>query len=191
MSAVTVVEIETRLLKARPATAAALTAYGDVLGYNPTVDPLPIDFYDGAVKVRRLTEFVSDDQTEIPVVTVNRRPFVVRWMERHVKHTQTFIPLGGKPFIAVMAPPNDQEIPDVDKVEAFLFDGQAGFNMKLGTWHEFPFALIDETNLIVILRREATDGLVRDNVVQNEAVSPDLEKRDLGMRCGVNFKVEL
>ena len=31
--------------------------------------------------------------------------------------------------------------------------------MHIGTWHEFPFALIDDTQLIVVLRREATKGL--------------------------------
>ena len=46
-------------------------------------------------------------------------------------------------------------------------------------------------NIVRCVAMGPTDGLVRDNVVQNEAVSPDLEKRDLGMRCGVNFKVEL
>ena len=191
MNSVVSVDADLRVLKARAATAEALAPYGDVLGYNPSVEPMPIDFYDGTVKVRRLTEFVSDEQTELPVVSIDRRPLEVRWMERHLKHTQSFIPLGGKPFVVVMAPPNDNNTPDIDKVEAFLFDGQAGFNMKLGTWHEFPFAVLDQTHVIVILRREATDGLVRDNVIQNEAVGPDLEKRDLAKRCGINFRVEV
>ncbi len=191
MSAVVSPNVETRVLKVKRATPEALAPYGDVLGYRPDVEPMPIDFYDGAVKVRRLTNFVSDDQTELPVVTINRRPLEVRWMERHMKHTQAFIPLGGKPFVAVMAPPNDKDVPDIDKAEAFLFDGQAGFAMKLGTWHEFPFSVLDDTNVIVILRREATDGLVRDNVIQNEAVGPDLEKRDLVERFGVSFHIEV
>ena len=111
-------------------------------------------------------------------------------MERHFKHTQTFIPLGGKPFYVVVAPPNDSELPDLDKVEVLHFDGSAGFTMKLGTWHEFPFAIEDETHLIVVLRKEATDGLVRDMVVQNEAQSPDLDKKDLLQRCNVTFRFE-
>ena len=112
-------------------------------------------------------------------------------MERHFKHTQTFIPLGGAPFVVVMAPPNGNEIADLDKVEAFLFDGSAGFTMKLGTWHEFPFAVEDDTNLIVVLRQEATDGLIRDNVIQDEAQSPDLDKKDLLRRANVLFQFEL
>ena len=182
---------DVRILKAKPATPEALAPYGQVLGYNPDVPPMPIDFYDGAAKVRRVVDFVSDDQTEMPVVTLDRRPLEVRWMERHFKHTQAFVPLGGKPFVAVFAPPNDEDLPDLDKVEAFRFNGQAGFVMKLGTWHEFPFALEDQTHLIVVLRKEATEGLVRDKVIQHEAQGPDLEKKDLLHRCNVTFRVEI
>jgi len=181
-------------IKNLPVTKAspeALAPYGQILGYHDDVTPMPIDFYGGAVKVHRVVDFISDEQTELPLVTVQRRPFEVRWMERHFKHTQTFIPLGGTPFVAVMAPPNDEELPDLDWAEAFLFDGSAGFTMKLGTWHEFPFAIEDDTHLIVMLRKEATDGLIRDNVVQDEAQSPDLDKKDLLQRRNVTLRFDL
>jgi len=112
-------------------------------------------------------------------------------MERHFKHTQAFISLGSKPFVAVLAPPNSSDTPDLDKVEAFLFDGQAGFVMHVGTWHEFPFAMLDDTNLVVILRKEATEGLIRDNVIQDEALGPDLDKKDLQARFGITFRIEV
>ena len=168
-----------KTLKVQIPTPEKLAPYGEVLGCNPNVEPMPIDFYDGAAKVRRVADFVSDDQTEMPVVTLNRRPFEMRHVERHFKHTQAFVSLGSKPFLAAFAPPNDKEMPDLDKLEAFLFDGSVGFMMHLGTWHDFPFALFDNTQLLVILRKEATDGLVRDNMVQDEAEGPDLEKRDI------------
>lgn len=191
MNAATSREMKIRVLTAKPATPEALAPYGQILGYDPNVPPLPIDFYDGKAQVRRVAQFVSDDQTELPVVTVNRRPLEVRWMERHPKHTQGFISLGAKPFVAVFAPPSEAETPDIDKVEAFIFDGQAGFLMHRNTWHEFPFAVVDDTNLLVILRREATDGLKRDNVIDGEAVGPDLIKRDLQARFGVTFRIVL
>jgi ureidoglycolate lyase len=191
MNAVVSPRAEVRVLKVKPATAAALKPYGEVLGFDPSVPPMPIDFYDGKAKVRRVVNFVSDGQTEMPVVTLQRRPLEVRWMERHFKHTQAFISLGSKPFICVFAPPNDKETPDLDKVEAFIFDGIAGFVMHQGTWHEFPFAVLDDTNLVVILRKEATEGLVRDNVIQDEARGPDLDKKDLQARFNITFKLEL
>ncbi|MBI3951627.1 MAG: ureidoglycolate lyase [Acidobacteria bacterium] len=185
------VTIQRKKLKVKGATPEALEPYGQILGANPNVAPLPIDFYGGAVKVRRVVDFQSDEQTELTLTTVNRRPMEARWMERHFKHTQTFVPLSGRPFVVVMAPPNDKELPDLDKVEAFLFDGSAGFTMRIGTWHEFPFALVDETNIIVILRKEATQGLMKDNVIQDEASSPDLDKKDLLARKKVVYEIEL
>ncbi len=179
-----------RRLALQPATRENLAPFGQVLGFDATVQPMPIDFYGGTVKVRRMVDFVSDEQTELPLVTASPRPLEVRWMERHFKHTQTFIPLGGKPFIVVMAPPNGKELPDLDQVRAFRFDGQAGFTLKIGTWHEFPFVLEDNTNIVVVLRKEATDGLVRDMVVQDEAQSGDLDKKDLLRRCNIIFRID-
>ena len=186
-----IIKGDIKILKVQPATPEALKPFGNVLGYDPSVEPLPIEFYGGAAKVRRVAEFISDGETEMPVVTLQRRPFEVRWMERHFKHTQVFVSLGAKPFIAVFAPPNDDELPDLDKVEAFLFDGSAGFVMHIGTWHEFPFAVFDDTNLLVILRKEATDGLVKDNIVQDEALGPDLDKKDLLARKNITIRLEL
>jgi ureidoglycolate lyase len=179
-----------RVLRAEVATPANTAACGQILGFDPAVQPMPIDFYSGTVKVRRVVDFVSDDQTEMPLVTIQPRPLEVRWMERHFKHTQAFIPLSGKPFYVVMAPPNGKELPDLDAVRAYRFDGSAGFVLKIGTWHEFPFAAEPDTNVIVVLRREATDGLVRDMVVQDEARSGDLDKKDLLQRCQVTFRIE-
>ncbi len=178
-------------LKAKLATPENTAAFGQILGPNPNITPLPIDFYAGKAKVSRVVDFKSDEQTELTLVTLDRRSMEVRWMERHFKHTQTFIPLAGKPFIAVMAPPTDHDLPDLDKVEAFLFDGTAGFTMNLGTWHEFPFSILDGTNLIVILRREATESLKKENVVDGEAFGPDLDKKDISTRKHITFEVEL
>lgn len=177
--------LQRRTLNLEPATAAGLRAFGQILGSSPECPALPIEFYGGAMQVRRPVDFISDETTELTVVTLKRRPFDVRWMERHFKHTQTFIPLGGKPFIAVMAPPSVGELPDLEQIRAFRFDGSCGFTMHIGTWHEFPFALEDGTDLIVVLRGEATRDLMRDNVVLDEARGPDIDKKDLVARAGV------
>ena len=63
--------------------------------------------------------------------------------------------------------------------------------MHENTWHEFPFAVLDDTQLMVILTKQATDGLVKDNVIQNEAIGPDIQKRDLQDRLGVKIRLEV
>ena len=182
-----IAELTKMNIKIKTPTPEALAPYGTMLGYNPAVEPLPIDFYEGAAKVRRVAQFESQGDIEMPIVTVKRRPLKLRWMERHFHHTQAFVSLGGHPFIGVFAAPNDGEIPDINKVEAFLFDGSAGFMMHKGTWHDFPFVLVDDTSLLVILTRQATDGLVRDNVILDEAQSQDLDKKDLRARLGLDI----
>jgi ureidoglycolate lyase len=113
----------------------------------------------------------------------------VTWMERHFKHTQTFIPLGGKPFIMVLAPPGEGDLPNPDDVRAMQFDGQAGFMMHLKTWHEFPFAIQANTDVIVVLRNETMSDL--QQLEDDEAVGDDLEKRHMGKRLGVRFEFEM
>lgn len=181
--------LETRVLDVKPATAEALAAYGQIIGSSSGVAFNASGFYDGKVRTCNPTEFKSDEDTTLSLAAIDRRPMEVRYMEQHFKHTQSFIPLSGKPFVAVMAPPNGKETPDLDDVEAFLFDGSAGFTMKLGTWHEFPFALTDGTEVIVILRNETSRNL--EQIEGGEAHGPDVDKKDLQRRFGVVFEVRL
>lgn len=179
--------METRDVPLVEATPAALAGCGELLGRHPGAEPLPIQFYKGSVQTYRPVDFRSDEQTELSLAHVRRRPFEVHWIERHFKHTQTFIPLGGAPFIAVLAPPTDGDLPDLEKVRAYRFDGTAGFTMKLGTWHEFPFAVEDEADIVVILRREATQSLLDTDPATGEVRGPDIQKQDLIKQHGVKL----
>ena len=184
-------DIKIKTVKVETATQEALAPFGVILGRNEKVKPLPISLYNGTVKVRRLGNFISDETTEIPVCTVQRRPLIAEYMERHHKHTQTFVSLGAKPFIMLLAPPTDTELPNLDEARSFLFYWNAGFMIHIVTLHEFPFVILDDTDVLTILRAEATNGLEVDNVIGNEAVSPDLEKRDMGARFGINIALQL
>lgn len=174
-------------LAARPATPAAVAPFGDLIGRAAEVPVQRLNHYAGTI--RKPARFVTDEDTEISVATLDRRPLEVRWLERHFKHTQAFIPLGGRPFVLVMAPPGPGDMPDLDRVEAFLFDGSAGFCMKIGCWHEFPFPLVDGTDLIVILRGETHREL--QAMTGGEALGADLDKKDIAARTGMLLEVAL
>src|SRR4030095_8387799 len=161
-----------RELKVEPTTPEAIAPFGQLLGVNDTVKPVPTGFYEGKVTVYLPVQFQSDADTELTLATVDRRDMRVQWMGRHFKHTQTFIPLERKHFVGVLRPPNDKDLPDLEQVRAFLFDGSCGFTMRIGTWHEFPFALVDRSNVIVILRRETSRNLRPDNIIAGEASGP-------------------
>ncbi|MCB2106088.1 MAG: ureidoglycolate lyase [Rhodobacteraceae bacterium] len=178
-----------RVLKVKPATAKALAPYGRVVGRGSGVKPADSGYYGGAVKLIKPAQFQSDNDTCLSVATIQPRPFELEHIERHYKHTQAFIPLGGKPFVAVFGAPTDGDEPDWDKLEAFRFDGKDGFCMNIGTWHEFPFALEPDTDVIVILRNETNRDLnAKDS---GEAHGGDLSKLNIAKRTGAVFEIDI
>ena len=175
-----------RIIEVRPATAEALAPYGRIVGRGSGRAPGDSGYYGGKVAITRVA-FESDDDTCLSVATIQPRPFRLEHIERHYKHSQAFIPLGGRPFIAVFGAPTKGDEPDWDKLEAFRFDGRNGFCMHIGTWHEFPFALEPDTDVIVILRNETTRNLEAKE--GGEAHGDDLSKLNVEKRTGAVFQV--
>lgn len=178
------------ILGVESADAQTLAPFGTLLGRGAGAPPVPVDFYRGHVRMSYPVAFTCDHPVELTLATLTRREPEVRYMERHFQHTQTFIPLGGKPFIVVMAPPNSGDLPEIDAVRAFRFDGSAGFTLHLGTWHEFPFAIEDETDMVVILSTQTGYDLHAKNIETQEAFGPDLDKKDIVARTGTLFRFE-
>ena len=175
-----------RTLALETATREALEPYGTLFGVDHSSPPRHSAFYGDKVELWSPGEFRSDADTCLSLARVHRRPNEVVWMERHFKHTQAFLPLGGAPFAVVVGAPTNLSQPDPDSVRAFRFDGSAGFMMHIGTWHEFPFALDQSADMIVVLRNETNRNLeVREN---DEALGGDLEKRNLKVRLGYTFR---
>ena len=178
-------------LTPEPATAEALAPFGAIIGSASGARPVAVDFYKGAVKMSYPARFECDHPVEITLASLDPRAGEVRYMERHAQHTQAFIPLGGKPFIAVMAPPCEGDLPDLAQVRAFRFDGSAGFAMHRGTWHEFPFAIEAGTEIAVILSSQTGYDLKGKDAVTEEAHGPDLDKKDIRARTGRLFRFEV
>lgn len=184
-------EAMTIRLRVDVADAQSLAPFGTLLGRGAGAASIPVDFYRGQVRMSYPVAFTCDHPVELTLASLSVREPEVRYMERHFQHTQTFIPLGGKPFIAVMAPPGADDLPDIEAVRAFRFDGSAGFTLHLGTWHEFPFAIEDDTDMIVVLSTQTGYDLHAKNDVTQEAFGPDLDKKDIVARTGTKFRFEL
>jgi ureidoglycolate lyase len=180
-----------RHLKVEMATPENVAPFGMLLGRRSGVKPTGLDYYAGAVAMSRPVNYQCTSQTELSLTTLKRRPFQVKYLERHFQHTQTFIPLGGKPYIAVLAPPSKDEMPDFSAVRALRFEGDTGLCLHLGTWHEFPFALEDDTDLAVALSSQTTIDLHHRAENGIEAFGPDLDKKDMTLRAGVVFVLDL
>lgn len=171
-------------------TLEALAPFGTVLASLPSVKPLPIDFYDGTVEVRKPAEMESDSPLDFTVVRIQPRDLEVQYVERHPGHRQTFIPLGGKPFVAMLAPPSEG-LPRPGDFRAFRFDGSAGLMLYRGVWHEFLFSLEPDTDVIVILSKDTNRSLYAENVIEGEAIGPDLEKLNTRVRWGTRVRLAL
>jgi ureidoglycolate lyase len=182
--------LQRRRLKLETATPEALAPFGALLGRRADLRIVPIDYYAGSVVLSRPVNYECSSNTELSLATLQRRPFQVHYLERHFQHTQTFIPLGGKPFVAVFAPPSDAPLPDPEAVRAFRFDGSAGFCLHRGTWHEFPFPLEDNTDMIVVLSSQTTIDLQRREDNGIEASGPDLDKKDMTLRLNTVFEID-
>lgn len=179
------VSADNRTLPLVEAESADLSEFGWLVGVHEGANLGDANFYGGAVQVQNPGAFSSDADTTLTVARVNPRPREVVWMERHFKHTQTFLPLGGLPYIVVLAPPTDTALPRIEEAKAVRFPGHLGFMMRIGTWHEFPFAIDRATDMVVILRNETNRNLeAKEN---DEAEGADLEKRNLQARLGVGI----
>ncbi len=169
------------------ATAENTAEFGSIIGPGAGVKPTSVDFYKGKVLMSYPVEFGCDHPVKVTLATVETRPFEVRYLERHFEHTQSFIPLNGKPFVAFLAPPTNGDMPDISQIRAFLFDGSEGFCLNRGTWHEFPFSVEDDTHIIVLLSTQTGYDLAERDPVTEEAFGPDLDKKDIASRVGIRF----
>jgi ureidoglycolate lyase len=180
--------MEFRTIPVEPVTREAFAPYGVLIGVDPAANSRTGEFYGDKVELWAPGGFVSDEQTRLSVARIHARPPKVIWMERHFKHTQTFIPLGGSAFVAVLGAPTDTHQPDPATVRAFYFDGSCGAQLHLGTWHEFPFPVGESAEVVIIIRAETQANL---EVIENdEAIGDDLEKRNLQARLGYGFAYE-
>jgi ureidoglycolate lyase len=201
MSVAEVLEHPTlRGLKPVLATPESLEGYGWVIGEPGGVDRDKMDFYGKVVRVTQPAKFSGNEDLCLNLVTFQPRDLTVKWMEFHTKHTQTFIPLSGKPFYMVLGKPtcrrpdgswdeSESGLPNPDTVKAFYFDGTGGIVMQIGVWHEVPFPLDGETHFVVICTNETNDNLEAQGP-DGDFEGGDLTKRNLVKHFGYTFAVE-
>lgn len=181
-------EISTCVLTLRDATPEAVAPFGRLLRPG-LAEPRRSDYYGDAVLPFPALPLDGADATlEAWPVRLQPRPLRAAWLERHPKHGQVFLPLGGRPFVMILGPPTQRAaLPGPADMAALRFDGSAGFALHPGTWHEVPLALLPETDLLILTRAETMRDLRRR--IGNEAEGPDLDKRDLEPRLGLVYVV--
>lgn len=171
------------LLHAQPLTAEAFAPFGDVFGV-PGGEP--------GVAVNRGTAVRFDlpatvETTGAPArlslyrVEPVRLPLRVDLLERHPLGSQAFIPLSGRAWLVVVAPPGDT--PEPASVRCFLAAPDQGVNFAPGTWHHPVLALGERSDFLAIDRTPAPSQANCDELpVQHWELSVDLDRGMPGLR---------
>ncbi len=185
-------QAETVTVAAEVATPEAFEPFGEVL--TTSGPPLP-HVYGDTMDVHRAGSLESDAPVEYVVTRYRLRELRVQFLERHHRLTQTFVSLGGAPFVVAVAPAGaelENGIPRVQDVRAFVVPGDAAVNLRRGTWHEVPFPLVDGSMTLVTSHAGVTDGWAElDETREIAKVAEDEEKRNVLDRAGVALMIEL
>ena len=132
-----------RLVELTPklATSENLAPYGVFIGSSVRDDGLGIPFYKTVREGRNFADARFGDGACMRTAEISwRSDFRVRWLERHVRLTQTFVVMGSTPALFVLGRPTqgregrEGEVPDLDQLECFLIPPAHGLMLHLGTW---------------------------------------------------------
>lgn len=180
------------LLPVREATSESIAEFGELIGAQMPRGDYIANVYEGSVAMHAKPKYTCPSPSSLALATLQPRSLSVDYLERHFKHSQVFIPLQGKPFIAVLGrPTKGTALPDPESLEAFRFDGSSALCLHIGVWHEFPFALEPDTPILVVLSEEAEMDLAHGKVGNDgEATGGDLEKINVERRMGRRVRVQ-
>ena len=140
-------------LSAQPLTAAAFAPFGTVIEVPAGVTGRPIN---GGTSWRfnLLDDLQLSGKEGRPMLALFRAaarsfPHDVDEMECHRLGSQSFVPLGRRRFVVVVAPAAPQ--PDPAALAAFITDGEQGVVLAPGTWHHALLAA-DAGDFVVVER---------------------------------------
>lgn len=177
---------------AQLATPENFARFGTVISPEG-VTPKPSSMYPG-VTVFSPGPIHAETDIEWMITRTDIREFRLLFLERHMKLSQAFIPLGGDPFLSVVAPadaPEEDGFPALEEIRAFIVPGDRGIQIDIGVWHEPPFGLIDGSVQLLTSHRALTRGLAEGLNEQREIAQLDVDKRNLTDRTGRIVRIAL
>ncbi|MDX2265262.1 MAG: ureidoglycolate lyase [Hyphomicrobiales bacterium] len=167
-----------RKLKAETITAENFAPFGRVLtaAGRPR---LPVNTYGDKFDLYR-EGFESDQPIEWFIVKGVYRGLGALFVERHMQLTQTFIPVGGRPFFTIVARPGAREengFPALDELRAFFVPGDVAFQLHRGAWHENPLPTEKGASLLVTSHANLTLAHQQNPDPKLKELPLDLERR--------------
>ena len=97
-------------------------------------------------------------QTSVHIFVAKSRqfPLHISMLEKHPYFSQTFIPRHSSPFIIVVAPPSEK--PSIEKIKAFITNGDQGVSYSRGVWH-FPLISMNDNSQFIVIDRKHNEEL--------------------------------
>jgi ureidoglycolate lyase len=147
-------------LPPRALSRAAFQPFGDVIE-TEGAEQYPIN-QGTTTRFHDLAEIDVSAGGGRPVLSIFRGqprtyPFEITLMERHPLASQTFVPLGRRPYLVVVAPAG--EPPSAADLRVFLASGEQGVNYHPGVWHHPLLAVGQQSDFLVIDRGGEGDNL--------------------------------
>ena len=104
--------------------------------------------------------------SDVALLDTNEEQGHISMLEKHPFFSQTFIPRHSSPFLVVVAPPAEK--PSIEKLKAFITNGDQGISYSRGVWH-FPLISMNDNSQFIVIDRKYNEEL--DTIEQCEEVS--------------------
>jgi ureidoglycolate lyase len=175
------------------ATPENVIPYGHLLGDDVSKPGLGIPFYQERVIEGENIDFSYRGTATFRTAKIMPGYPSIMWLERHMHMTQMFIALGQSPFIMVLATPNhdnDENLPDLNQVQALRFPAGHGLLLHLGTWHDFPIACEQPVVILTANSDEVVTALSQMKE-PGEMNQGDVYKIHLPKRLGCEIQLDV
>lgn len=140
-------------LRAQPLTREAFAPFGTVI-QTAGAHHFPIN-QGSTERYHALAEVTLDGPPARAIISLFRGepvrpPVPLRLLERHPLGSQAFMPLQGRPYLVVVAPPGEAFA--LADLRAFLARGEQGVSYAPGVWHHPLLALEAVSDFLVVDR---------------------------------------
>jgi len=148
-----------------PLSAQDFAPFGDVIEADAAT---AFEINDGfTTRFHALSQAISDQQVILSIFRGRERALEIAMLERHPLGSQAFMPLNGRPWLAVVA-----ERPEAPACRAFLCRGDQGLNYRAGVWHHPLLVLGAAQDFLVVDRAGSGENL--DEVFFQTPITVDL-----------------
>lgn len=136
-----------------PLSKDSFNVYGDVIGGSINSDGVAIN-QGTTLKFDSETLSLGANNSQAKAYLYRARgqhlPLMLEMLECHRLGSQTFVPINGVAFVAVVAVSSPSSgLPDLSTLRAFWVDGSCAVTLRAGTWHHGLIAASDGDFVVI------------------------------------------